>query len=66
MKHRQLSYVDKCSYECGYQHAMTAFYQVGHTRVSPSITERHEFSYAWKDFMLGWRKAQKEYSYDER
>lgn len=54
-------YWSKNAYECGYQHGMVAFSQTGHTNVSPSMTEKQDFGYAWKDFMNGWHKAQKDW-----
>lgn len=49
-------------YEVGYSRAFAAFCQAGHTRLSPSISERQDYGYAWGDFMQGWRQAAKEYS----
>lgn len=49
-------------YEVGYSHGMAAFSRAGRTQVSPSISERQDYGYAWSDFMSGWRQAAKEYS----
>jgi hypothetical protein len=51
-------------YRMAYRRAQGAANQQGHTRLSPSIAERRDYDYAWRDFMAGWRDGMRDWSRD--